>query len=120
MALLYHWRRDNYEADTRQDPPGGALELVQNSPVFRGARGHRIWAFTRRQDDTYVFAATFVVARVTEARHKYGRYIASPEPDTTVWFDVARGRDCEELIRSLSIRTEATILGHSFQGSAAV
>jgi hypothetical protein len=120
MALLYHWRRENYEADTTEDLPGGDLELVQNSPLIRGARGHRIWAFTRRRDDAYVFAATMLVDMVTEGRHRYGRYLASPEPSSTIWFDVARGRDCEPLIRSLSIRTQAQILGHSFQGNSAV
>jgi hypothetical protein len=122
MALLYHWRRENYEQDIESITVGtGDLFLQQNSSAFRGANpGERLWAFTRRRDGRYVLAAQVRIARVREKRGRYGRYTAEPVQGSTELYDVSHGADVEPLIRRLGIRAKAAILGQSFQGSAAV
>lgn len=122
MALLYHWQRENYAEDIRQLDPAAGLTLQQNSPAFAEADpDERLWAFTRRQDGTYVLAAQLRVARVdTGAGGAYGRFRVLPAPETTLLYDVARGQDAEGLIRGLSVRADAVVLGQSFQGPAAV
>src|SRR5690348_16672793 len=117
MALLYHWRRENYVEDIRHFNPGAGLELEQNSPVLAEAEpGSRLWAFTRRSDGAYALAAQLRVGRVEETGPdaRYGHYHVFPQSGTTVLYDVQQGQDVEDVIRSLSIRTDAVVLGQSF------
>lgn len=123
MAIIYHWRRENYVEDIGRFNPAAGLELEQNSPTFAEAGlGERLWAFTRRPDGTYVLAAQLRVGRVEETGPgaQYGRYRIFPQPGTTVLYDVQQGHDAEDLIRSLSVRADAAVLGQSFQGGSAV
>ena len=124
MALLYHWRRENYAVDVSDLGPGADLPLEQNSETFGGAEpGETLWAFTRRGDGHYVLAARLVVREMDDQAgtpFEYGRYRVNPLPGTTVLYDVARGDDIEPLVRRLPIPTNAAVLGSSFQGPAAV
>lgn len=123
MALLYYWRRENYEIDILGVDPAAGLELEQSSRTFAAAApGERIWALTRRQDGAYVLAAQLQVGRVVEVGPdaQYGRYRIVPQPGTTRLYDVQRGPSVEDLIRSLSVRADAGVLGRSFQGASAV
>ena len=122
MPLLYHWRRENYAEDIRNVNPAAGLELEQNSPTFaEAAPGERLWAFTRRQDGVYVLVGQLHVAAIEEAPGaQYGRFRVVPADGTTVLYDAERGEDAEDVIRSLSIRVNASVLGQSFQGASAV
>jgi hypothetical protein len=123
MALLYHWQRDNYETDIAGYSPGDDLLLAQNSATFAAAQpGERLWAFTRRGDDTYVLAAQLRIKEIRAAGpgNEYGRFQAVPVPGSTVLYDTDRATDAEPILRDLSIRADADILGRSFQGPGAV
>jgi hypothetical protein len=81
-----------------------------------------VWAFTRDLAGAYVLAAELVVrARTLNAPgFRYGPY--------RVWADVPRSRffqvdgqaSVERVLRDLSIRPKARLLGQGFQGLAAV
>lgn len=54
MPLLFHWVGANYRYDMSAGRPDN---LNQNSLVMlRARRDERMWAFTRREDGTYVLA----------------------------------------------------------------
>jgi 5-methylcytosine-specific restriction protein A len=120
MPLLYYWRGDNYRRDLDN---GAGYHLNQRNPLLHQAElGDSIWAFTRRRDDSYVLAAELVVRAKTinPLGYHYGRY--------RIWGDLAQSRyflldgqpSIEPIIRILSCRAEAPVLGNAFQGGAAV
>lgn len=84
--------------------------------------GDSLWAFTRASDGRYVLAAELVIRAKTlnPPNFRYGRY--------RVWGDLRRSRyfrvegqpSVEQIIRNLSCRTNASVLGRAFQGNAAV
>ena len=120
MSLIFHWVGENYRDDIRH---GFAYHLNQNSPSMRKAKpGDRIWAFTRRKDDTYVLAVKGIIKRqsLNKPGFHYGTYRVHLDPAQTVYFDVEQGLDVEPVIRSLSIKARSKILGQSFQGPAGV
>lgn len=120
MPLLYHWTRENYRADLQG---GVAWHLNQRNVRLRDIdRGDSVWAFTRNAVGAYVLAAELVVrAKTSNAPgFRYGPY--------RVWADVPRSRffqvdgqaSTEGVLRELSIRPAARVLGQGFQGLAAV
>jgi 5-methylcytosine-specific restriction protein A len=120
MPLIYYWRGDNYRRDLDY---GAGYHLNQASPVMHSIDiGDSLWAFTRAAGGRYVLAAELVVRAKTlnPPGFRYGRF--------RVWGDLSRSRyfraddapSADQLIRSLSCRADAEILGRSFQGHAAV
>lgn len=120
VPLLYHWTRENYRSDLLG---GVAWHLNQRSARLRDIDiGDSVWAFTRSASNAYVLAAELVVRARTQnpPRFRYGPY--------RVWADVPRSRffavegqtSIEPVVRELSIRPRAAILGQGFQGVAAV
>ena len=120
MSVLFFWRGDNYRRDTRLF--GKSYVLNQNSKHILGiVRGQHVWAFTRREDKTYVLAVDLVVTgtnvnQPSTPDYKYGKYQVIGSRQNSRYFDISQGDDAEPLIRSLSYRPQAAILGHSFQG----
>jgi hypothetical protein len=120
MPLLYCWRRDNYQRDLDL---GAGYHLNQDNPVMHEVdRGDSLWAFTRTADGHYVLAAELVVQAKTMNRpdFRYGDYRVWGNVDWSRYFRVEGAPSVEQIIRSLSIRAEARVLGRSFQGHAAV
>lgn len=120
MPLLYYWRRDNYQQDLDL---GAGYHLNQDNPVMHGVEiGDSLWAFTRTSDGRYVLAAELVVQAKTmnHPDFRYGDYRVWGDVDRSRYFRVEGAPSVEQVIRSLSIRTEARVLGRSFQGHAAV
>ncbi|WP_395089803.1 HNH endonuclease [Armatimonas sp.] len=121
MALLYYWHPDNYRRDLDM---GAGFHLNQSNPLLHSLElGDSLWAFTRNKSKRYVLVAELVIKAKTQNPHnfRYGSY--------RVWGDLKKSRyfladddapRVEQIIRSLSIRTEAKKLGQSFQGHAAV
>ena len=123
MAILFFWRGDHYRDDTDGGRPTGPLTLQQNAKAFAALMpGDRVWAFTTREDRTYVLAAQARVARVKETpgARNYGRFEMDATPNSTVWYDVAHGAYVEPLIRRLGLNLGSGVLGRSFRGLAAV
>ena len=120
MPLLYYWRRDNYVRDLDL---GAGYHLNQDNPVMHEvAGGDSLWAFTRTTDGRYVLAAELIVQAKTKNRpdFRYGTYRVWGDVDRSRYFRVEGAPSVEQIIRSLSIRAEARVLGRSFQGHAAV
>lgn len=86
------------------------------------AQGNSLWAFTRTTDGRYVLAAELIVQAKTKNRSdfRYGTYRVWGDVDRSRYFRVEGAPSVEQIIRSLSIRAEARVLGRSFQGHAAV
>ena len=120
MPLLYYWRRDNYRKDLDY---GASYHLNQGNPVMHEVEtGDSLWAFTRTADGRYVLAAELIVQAKTMNRpdFRYGDYRVWGDVDRSRYFRVEGAPSVERIIRFLSIRTEAQVLGRSFQGHAAV
>jgi 5-methylcytosine-specific restriction enzyme A len=120
MPLLYYWRGDNYRRDLDM---GAGYHLNQASPVLHEIDlGDSVWAFTRRSDGVYALAAELVVRAKTlnRPRFRYGRYRVWGDLTESRYFRVDGQFGVEQIIRALSIRADATVLGRSFQGAAAV
>jgi hypothetical protein len=123
VAILLFWRGDHYRDDTDGGRPAGSLTLHQNAKAFAALiPGDRVWAFTAREDQTYVLAAQAQVAEVKErpGESKHGRFEMAAIPSSTVWYGVAQGADAEPLIRRLGLKVGSGVLGRSFRGTAAV
>lgn len=120
MHLLYHWKGDRYRSDQQFGPFDFTLE--QNSPKMLDTKpGESVWAFTRREDGTYVLAAELVVKSVGRSDDPEGAdFLLVGDPNRSRYFDVQASPDAEPLIRSLSVAPKADVLGSSFQGHAAV
>lgn len=120
MSLLYYWRPDNYRRDLDM---GAGYHLNQANPLLHQIDlGDSLWAFTRAPNGDYVFAAELVVRCRTQnpSNFRYGRYRIWGDLDESRYFKVEGQPRAEQIIRSLSCKTEAAILGRSFQGRAAV
>lgn len=120
MPLLYHWKGENYRRDLAY---GAGFHLNQNNPLLHEIdTGDSLWAFTRTKTKRYVLAAELVVRAKTRnpVNYRYGSY--------RIWGDLKRSRhfrtedqpSVEQVIRKLSIKPSASILGLAFQGRAAV
>lgn len=122
MALLYHWRDENFNADTADAPEEVALQ--QNAPWLGQAteEGQRLWTFTRNAQGRYVLASHFIVGRIIarDRAGRYGKYEVQPQTGTTVWYETGAAPSFEPILRGLSIAPRARVLGHSFQGYSAV
>lgn len=120
MPLLYYWRGDNYSRDLDM---GVGYHLNQANPLLHKINfGDSVWAFTRRKDGLYVLAAELVVKAKTHnlPKFRYGKYRVWGDINLSSYFKVDQQPSVENVIRNLSIKINAQILGQSFQGFAAV
>jgi hypothetical protein len=120
MSLLYYWRGDNYWRDLNM---GAGYHLNQaNSLLHQIEIGNSLWAFTRNHSERYVLAAELVVKAKTEnpPNFRYGRYRIWGDLQYSRYFQVDNQPSIEQIIRSLSCKADARILGQSFQGLSAV
>ncbi|MCZ6680671.1 MAG: HNH endonuclease [Candidatus Poribacteria bacterium] len=120
MPLLYYWRGDNYRRDLDM---GAGYHLNQANPLMHQIDlGDSLWAFTRATDGRYVLAAELVIRAKTINRpsFRYGRYRVWGDLNTSRYFKVEGEPSIEQVIRALSCRANAAVLGRSFQGHAAV
>jgi 5-methylcytosine-specific restriction protein A len=120
MPLLYYWRGDNYRRDLDM---GVGYHLNQANPLMHQINiGESVWAFTRRPDGIYVLAAELIVKAKTKnpPKFRYGRYRIWGDIHSSRYFQVDQQPGIENVIRSLSVKSNAQILGQSFQGYAAV
>lgn len=120
MPLLYYWRGDNYYRDLDM---GAGYHLNQANPLLHQIEiGDSLWAFTRRHDGIYVLATELIVKAKTinPPNFRYGKYRVWGDVNCSRYFQVDGQPSIENVIRSLSCRANARILGQSFQGLAAV
>jgi hypothetical protein len=120
MALLYYWRPDNYRRDLDF---GAGYHLNQGSAVLHHVEiGDSVWAFTRNDDGRYVLAAELVVRAKTRnpPGFRYGPYRVWGDLKLSRYFHVDGQADQEALLRTVSGRHSAKVLGMAFQGHAAV
>jgi hypothetical protein len=120
MPLLYYWRGDNYRRDLDM---GAGYHLNQANPkLHQSELGDSLWAFTRNKDGRYVLAAELIIKAKTDnpPNFRYGRYRVWGDINLSRYFVVDNQPSVEQIIRQLSCKTNARILGRSFQGGAAV
>lgn len=120
MHLLYFWQGDNYRRDLDF---GVGYHLNQgNALLHQTGIGESLWAFTRRADGRYVLAAELVVSAKTRnpKGYRYGPYRIWGDLRTSRYFAVGEQPDLSILVRNLSVKANADVLGRSFQGAAAV
>jgi 5-methylcytosine-specific restriction protein A len=120
MPLLYYWRGDNYRDDLDR---GAAYHLNQGNPALHHIEiGDSLWAFTRREDGTYVLAAELVAKALTRnpPGYRYGPFRLWGDLARSRYFRVDGQRDITSLIRTLAITAKGDQLGRAFQGNAAV
>lgn len=121
MPLLYYWHPENYRRDLDM---GAGFHLNQSNPLLHSIDiGDSLWAFTRNRSGRYVLAAELIVKAKTQnpPSFRYGPY--------RIWGELSQSRyfladesspSAEQVLRSLSIKANATRLGQSFEGHAAV
>lgn len=120
MNLLYFWQGNNYRRDLDF---GVGYHLNQGNPLLHEIQaGESLWAFTRRRDGRYVLAAELVVrAKTLNSRgFRYGRYRVWGDLRASRYFAAEGQPDLTTVIRRLSVKAGAEVLGRSFQGAAAV
>jgi 5-methylcytosine-specific restriction enzyme A len=120
MPLLYYWRGDNYYRDLDM---GAGYHLNQANPLLHKIElGDSLWAFTRRRDGIYVLAAELIVKAKTinPPNFRYGKYRVWGDIYYSRYFQIENQPSIENVVRSLSCKINAEILGHSFQGLTAV
>lgn len=120
MHLLYFWRGDNYRRDLDY---GVGFHLNQGNAVLHQIGiGESLWAFTRKTDRRYALAAELVITAKTRNPHgfRYGPYRVWGDLRRSRYFSIDQQPDISILIRSLDVEANATVLGRSFQGKAAV
>ncbi len=120
MPLLCYWRADNYYRDLDL---GAGYHLNQsNSLLHQIEIGESLWAFIRAKNGTYVLAAELIIKAKTinPPNFRYGKYRVWGDLKTSRYFKVDNQPRIEQIIRSLSVRANAEILGRAFQGHAAV
>lgn len=120
MPLLFYWRHDNYVQDL--DDGAGYHLNSKRAVLHEVERGDSVWAVTRRPDDAYVLAAELIVHSTTHNRpgYEYGPYRVWGHVGQSRYFALDGQPGCESLIRSLSVKTTADRLYHSFQGPGSV
>ena len=102
---------------------GAGYHLNQANPLLHRVEiGDSLWAFTRNQSGRYVLAAELVVKAKTEnpPNFRYGRYRIWGDIHFSRYFQVDNQPSIEQIVRNLSCKADARILGQSFQGKAAV
>ena len=120
MPLLYYWRADNYKRDLDL---GAGYHLNQSNPLLHQIEiGDSLWAFTRDSNGSYVLAAELVIKAKTinPPNFRYGKYRIWGDLKKSRYFKVETQPRIEQIIRSLSVKANAEILGRAFQGHAAV
>lgn len=120
MPLLYYWRGDNYRRDLDM---GAGYNLNQAAPLMHEIDvGDSLWAFTKTVDGRYVLAAQLIIRAKTfnPSNFRYGRYRIWGDIGQSRYFKVDNQPNAESIIRTLSCTTNASTLGHSFQGHRAV
>jgi 5-methylcytosine-specific restriction enzyme A len=120
MTLIYHWQSQNYYRDAKF---GFGYHLNQGNQLMMSLKeGDSLWAFTRNKSKLYVMAAELIVRACTHnpPKYRYGAYRVWADIQHSRYFDVDNSPNIEPLIRTLSVQSNADILGRSFQGHAAV
>lgn len=120
MPLLYYWRPDNYWRDLDQ---GAGYQLNQANPLLHEIDlGDSLWAFTRARNGKYVLAAELVIRAKTKNApgFRYGPNRVWGDLKRSRYFEVEGQLDAEQVVRELSVTTNAQYLGQSFQGYSAV
>jgi hypothetical protein len=120
MALLYYWRADNYRRDLDF---GAGYNLNQSNKLLHHIEiGDSLWAFTKTRNKNYVLAAELIIIAKTfnSSTYRYGKYRVWGDLIGSKYFQVDIQPNFEYLLRNLSIKVNADILGQSFQGHAAV
>ena len=120
MPLLYHWVGKNYRRDLDW---GAGYHLNQSNPLLHNIDlADSLWAFTRTRAGTYVLAMELVVRAKTKNSpgYRYGAYRLGGDLELSRYFRTDGQPDISELIRRLSVKASAPVIGRSFQGHAAV
>lgn len=126
-SLFFFWTWKHYVNDMRQ--LGMTYQLNHDNRLMHSLRRRdHIWAFTRRDEKTYVLAMDLVVELIRQNRPgdqgaKYGKYCAVGNPQACRYFDVETAPDAEQLIRKLGFfRDDAKVdtAGQMLQGINAV
>ena len=126
-SVIFFWTWEHYVSDMQQ--LGESYQLNQNNSLLRSLRkGDHIWAFTRRDDTTYVLAMDLVVQfarrnRLGDIGAKYGKYCVVGIPKACRYFDVKTAPDAEPTIRELNFFTDSVKVdttGKMFQAINAV
>ena len=120
MHLLYFWQGDNYRRDLDF---GVGYHLNQGNALLHEVDiGESLWAFTRGRNGRYVLAAELVISAKTRNSkgYRYGPYRAWGDLRQSRYFAVGEQPDLSMLVRGLSVKANADVLGRSFQGAAAV
>jgi len=120
MPLLYHWQSINYQRDL--DNGVGYHLNSKNKLLHEISIGDSLWAFTRNKQQRYVLAAELVIRAKTKnpPKFRYGPYRVWGDLKKSRYFEIEQQPSVEQIIRHLSVKANATILGMSFQGGAAV
>ena len=120
MPLLYHWVDKNHRRDLDR---GAGYNLNQSNPLLHQIDpGDSLWAFTKTPARTYVLAMELVVRTKTRnpPEYRYGSYRLWGDLELSRYFRAEGQPDISDLVRQLSVRANAQVLGKSFQGNAAV
>ena len=120
MPLLYHWVGKNYRRDLDW---GASYHLNQSNPLLHEIEpGDSLWAFTRTPARKYVLAMELVVRAKTRnpPGYRYGEYRLWGDLQLSRYFRTDEQPDISGLVRQLSVRASAPVIGRSFQGHAAV
>ena len=120
MPLLYHWVGKNYRRDLDW---GAGYHLNQSNPLLHEIDlGDSLWAFTRTPAGMYVLAAELIVCAKTKNQpgYRYGPYRVWGDLKLSRYFRTDGQPDISALIRRLSVKARASVIGRSFQGPAAV
>jgi hypothetical protein len=116
-SILFHWRRETYEADRDEGWFGYGFRSASPRLHLAG-KGDHVWAFTRNRASDYVLAARLLV----KSRHRDDTYLrpyhVTGERRSTTYFDVEVGPSVELVIRhKLGLTVQSAVLGRSFQGN---
>lgn len=120
MPILYYWRKDNYYRDLDF---GASFNLNQSNPLLHSIElGDSLWAFTKNKKNNYALAAQLIIKAKTynPPNFRYGRYRIWGDLLYSKYFNIERQLNMEHIIRGLSCKTDAQILGRAFQGHSAV
>ncbi len=126
-SIIFFWTWKNYVNDMQQ--LGETYQLNQDNSLLHSLRKRdHIWAFTRRDNVTYVLAMDLVVEFTRQNNPgdlgtKYGKYCAVGNTQACRYFDVRTAPDAEPTIRELHFFTEdikVDTTGKMFEGINAV
>lgn len=122
MAILYYWKE--YADNTAHGP---VFKLNQKNQVLSEVRpGETVWTWGLVGPGRYALYAKFIAERAglndpkDPAYEQYGAFFVQADEASSQFFDVASQESIEPLIRSLSIKANAGVLGQAFQGKAGV